>query len=92
MINLTFKLSNIYLKVQEIITLTIGSSIDLLFPGSGSKHGFEHSTYKNIKIGNEMNMTSILNKGGLFAYREYRSINLPSENMDIRSKKRIKGM
>lgn len=35
-------------QVQEI-TLTIGSSIDLLFPGSGSKDGFEHSTFKNIE-------------------------------------------
>jgi hypothetical protein len=26
-------------------TFTYGSSIDLRFPGSGSKDGFEHSTY-----------------------------------------------
>ena len=30
-------------------TLTNGSSIDLLFPGSGSKDGFEHSIYTNKK-------------------------------------------
>lgn len=26
-------------------TLTNGSSMDFLFPGSGSKEGFEHSIY-----------------------------------------------
>jgi len=35
--------------VQEI-TLTTGSSIDLLIPGSGSKDGFEHSTFKHHVI------------------------------------------
>jgi hypothetical protein len=35
--------------VQEI-TLTTGSSIDFLLPGSGSKDGFEHSTFKHYVI------------------------------------------
>ena len=68
---------NKYLKVQEI-TLTNGSSINLLFLGLGSIDGFEHSTFKNIEIeiGNEVNMTSSLNKRGLFANRAYNIINI----------------
>lgn len=54
------KSRNKRLKLQEL-TLTIGSSIELLLPGSGSKDGFEHSTFEKFKIEHdyEINMTSI---------------------------------
>lgn len=60
--------ANGWWKTYTTTTFTYGSSIDLRLPGSGSKDGFEHSTYMT-SISKHMCTLTVqgqINKAGLF--------------------------